>query len=155
MCSGALDAVRPRRVVTSVALITVAIAGLVQLHRRYSTTNTCAYVLRGPLYKQKHAPKKGAATSAFDLSQLWWTHENMIKQLSSTYRRVDVYFISFTDTPAELRSWARWHGRLILLPPEKSWSKTISQGMASTSHASGARLSHDPGLIYVGRGCST
>lgn len=93
---------------------------------------TCAYILRGFLYKKDWKPispigKKYTYTQ--DIKKYWKYHKKLIDILSQKYK-VDIYFITYDITPKEYINWANNIGKVILVPFKDSTQfKTLSIGL--------------------------
>lgn len=93
---------------------------------------TCAYILRGFLYKKDWKPNSEVGkkyTYTQDIKKYWKYHKKLIDILSQKYK-VDIYFITYDITPKEYINWANNIGKVILVPFKDSTQfETLSIGL--------------------------
>jgi hypothetical protein len=93
---------------------------------------TCAYILRGFLYKKDWKPNSEVGkkyTYTQDIKKYWKYHKKLIDILSQKYK-VDIYFITYDITPKEYINWANNIGKVILVPFKDSTQfGTLSIGL--------------------------
>ena len=96
------------------------------------TKKTCAYILRGFLYKKDWKPRSPIGEKykyTHDIKKTWKYHKKFINILSEKYE-VDIYFITYDITPKEYINWAKEKGTVILVPYKDSFQfKTLSLGL--------------------------